>query len=137
VQLHAVLLLLLTEDAMLMSAQARADFVNAYTRVLITGWSSEEYDRKLDTNPREALAEAGLELPAGAEVVVVRTAPSDDASLDTQVELYERGLATGRFEFHLTGAPRVDLAELVEGDLEYVSAAVNVPCCCTPCCCCA
>jgi hypothetical protein len=123
---------------MALSAEARAEFVNAYTRVLITGWSSEQYDRKLDTNPREALAEAGLELPAAAEVVVVRTAPSDDASLDTQVELYELGMATGRFEFHVTGAPQVDMAELIEGDLEYVAAADNtVTCSCTPCTCCA
>jgi hypothetical protein len=123
---------------MALSADARADFVNAYTRVLITGWSSEEYDRKLSTDPRAALAEAGLELPAGAEVVVVRTAPSAEASIDTQIELYERGLATGRFEFHLTGAPSVELAELIEGDLEYVAAASNtVSCSCTPCTCCA
>jgi hypothetical protein len=123
---------------MALSAEARTEFVNAYTRVLITGWSSEEYDSKLDTNPREALAEAGLELPAAAQVVVVRTEPSADASLDTQVELYERGLATGRFEFHVAAAPQVELTELVEGDLEYVAAVGNntVTCSCTPCCCC-
>jgi hypothetical protein len=123
---------------MSLTERARSEFVTAYTRVLITGWSSEEYDRKLDADPRSALAEAGLELPAAAEVVVVRTDLTDEASLEHQVELYERGLATGRFEFHVTAAPRVDVAELIEGDLEYVAAASNnATCSCTPCTCCA
>jgi hypothetical protein len=122
---------------MALTPQARADFVNAYTRVLITGWSSEEYDRKLDTDPRSALAEAGLELPAGAEIAIVRTELDRDADLETQVGLYEQGLATGRYEFHLTGAPQVELAELIDGDLEYVAASSNtVTCSCTPCCTC-
>jgi hypothetical protein len=122
---------------MALSPKGRAEFVNAYTRVLITAWSSEEFARKLETSPREALAESGLELPANAEVVLVRTIPDGrhEGSLDVQIDLYERGLDSGRFEFHIPETPQVDVAELSEGDLDGVAAG-DINCCCCPCSCC-
>lgn len=122
---------------MALSPKARTEFVNAYTRVLITAWSSEEFASKLHSNAREALAESGLELPGSAEVVLVRSIPSNtqEGSLDKQIELYERGLQTGRFEFHIPETPQVDVAELSEGDLDGVAAG-DINCCCCPCSCC-
>jgi hypothetical protein len=122
---------------MALSPKARTEFVNAYTRVLITAWSSEEFASKLQNNTREALAESGLELPGNAEVVLVRSIPSNtqEGSLDKQIELYERGLQTGRFEFHIPETPQVDVAELSEGDLDGVAAG-DINCCCCPCSCC-
>ncbi len=122
---------------MALSPKSRAEFVNAYTRVLITAWSSEEFARKLETSPREALAESGLELPANAEVVLVRSIPEerDQGNLDKQVGLYEQGLSSGRFEFHIPETPQVDVAELSEGDLDGVAAG-DINCCCCPCSCC-
>jgi hypothetical protein len=122
---------------MALSPKGRAEFVNAYTRVLITAWSSEEFARKLETNTREALAESGLELPGNAEVVLVRTIPDGrhEGSLDVQIDLYERGLESGRFEFHIPETPQVDVAELSEGDLDGVAAG-DINCCCCPCSCC-
>jgi hypothetical protein len=122
---------------MALSPQARAEFVNAYTRVLVTAWSNEDYAQKLNTNPREALAEAGLNVPADAEIVLVRTIPEGtrDGGLDLQVELYEQGLSTNRFELHIPETPQVDTSELSEGDLEGIAAG-DVNCCCTPCSCC-
>jgi hypothetical protein len=122
---------------MALSPKARAEFVNSYTRVLITAWSSEEFARTLESNARQALAEAGLELPANAEVVLVRTIPDSrhEGNLDRQIDLYEEGLQSGRFEFHIPETPQVDVAELSEGDLDGVAAG-DINCCCCPCSCC-
>ena len=122
---------------MAMNPKARAEFVNAYTRVLITAWSSEDFAQTLESNPRQALAEAGLELPGSAEVVLVRTIPDGrhEGNLDRQIDLYEEGLVTGRFEFHIPETPQVDVAELSESDLDGVAAG-DVNCCCCPCSCC-
>jgi len=114
----------------------RAEFVNAYTRALITAWSSEAYAAKLSTDARGALADAGLQISPDAEIVITRTVPSgeQDGNLEVQVALWETGLKTGRFEFHIPEAPQVDMAELSEGDLADVAAGGNY--CCCPCSCC-
>jgi hypothetical protein len=115
----------------------RAEFVNAYTRALITAWSSEAYAARLDTDARGALAEAGLQIPADAEIVIQRSVPSGqphEGNLEVQVELWEVGLATGRYEFHIPETPQIDMAELSEGDLSDVAAG-GTSCCC-PCSCC-
>jgi hypothetical protein len=116
--------------------RARAEFVNGYTRALITAWSSEEYAAKLANSPREALAEAGITVPANAEVVIVRTVPEGhhEGNLEVQVELWETGLRSNRFEFHIPETPQIDMAELSEGDLADVAAG-GTSCCC-PCSCC-
>jgi hypothetical protein len=120
---------------MALSPQARAEFVNAYTRVLVTAWSSEEYARTLESTPREALAESGLVLPADADIVIVRTIPEGtrDGGLDLQVELYEQGLTTNRFELHVPETPHIETTELSDGDLDGVAAGII--CCCCPCSC--
>jgi hypothetical protein len=123
---------------MALDPQQRAEFVNAYTRALITAWSSEEFARRLDQDPAVALRETGVELPESAQVVLVRTIPEGarEPSLDKQIALYEQGQATGRYEFHIPETPQIDMAELSEGDLDGVAAGMTVNCCCCPCCCC-
>ena len=121
---------------MALDPRKRAEFVNAYTRALITAWSSEAYAAKLSTDARGALADAGLQISPDAEIVITRTVPSgeQDGNLEVQVALWETGLKTGRFEFHIPEAPQVDMAELSEGDLADVAAGGNY--CCCPCSCC-
>jgi hypothetical protein len=121
---------------MALEQRKRAEFVNGYTRALINAWSSEEYAAKLRTDARSALAEAGLELPADAEIVIQTTVPDGEheGNLEVQVELYEIGLATGRYEFHIPETPQIDTAELSEGDLSDIAAGGNS--CCCPCSCC-
>jgi hypothetical protein len=124
---------------MALNPQERAEFVNTYTRVLITAWSSEDFSRRLAQDPKAALAEVGLNIPADAAVDIVRTVTegSPEASLDSQVQLWETGLATGRFVLYVPETPQIDMAELSEGDLDAVAAGLSVSCCsCTPCCCC-
>lgn len=124
---------------MAMTPQARAEFIDAYTHVLITTWSSEEFANRLETDPAEALRESGLQLPVGATVELVRTIPegAHDASLDTQINAWEQGLQTGHFKFHIPDTPQVDVSELTEGDLDSIAAGTEESCCCCcPCCCC-
>ncbi|AKU15598.1 hypothetical protein [Luteipulveratus mongoliensis] len=120
---------------MALSEQARADFVGAYTRTLIAAWSNEEFAAKLESDPRPALAENGIELPADAKIKVDRSDPSDghQGTLDTQVALFEEGQKTGVYEFHIPTSPQVDMAELNEDELAGVAGG-DFYCC--PCCCC-
>ena len=123
---------------MALNPQARAELVNGYTRVLITAWSSEEYSNKLATDPRTALAEAGLVIPADGEIEIVRTIPEGqhDGNLEDQVQLWEIGVATGHYEFHIPDTPQVDTAELSEEDLDSIAGGMDINCCCCPCSCC-
>ncbi|WP_018157115.1 hypothetical protein [Demetria terragena] len=126
---------------MALTEDNKNQFVDAYTKVLLTSWSSDEYSQRLDSDPRAALAEAGLVLPADAKVTITRgsaePATTEDAKqsrLDNQVALYETGLETGVFEFHLPSTPQIDTSELEDAELE--GAAGGTCCCCCPCCCC-
>ena len=121
---------------MALNAQQRAEFVNAYTRVLITAWSSEDFSNRLAQDPKAALAEAGLAIPAGANVEIIRTVSegAPEASLDSQVQLWEAGDASGHYVLWVPETPQIDMAELSEGDLDAVAAGLTVACCCTPCC---
>ena len=121
-----------------LSSQDRAAFVSAYTRILINAWSSDEFARQLDADPRSALRENGLDIPEGAEVTLVRNIPDGqpEGSLDVQIALWERGLATNRYELHIPETPQVDTAELTEGDLDSIAAGVTIKTCCCPCCSC-
>ena len=123
---------------MALSPQDRTAFVNAYTRVLITAWSSEEFAQRLDADPKATLRENGLDIPADAEVVLVRTIPEGhhEGSLDVQIALWERGLETNVYELHIPETPQVDTAELTEGDLDSIAAGLTVRTCCCPCCSC-
>ena len=118
---------------MSLSNQDRTAFVNAFTRIVITAWSDDDFARQLDSDPGAALRENGLDIPADAEINVVRQFSEDvEGSLDTQVALWERGLATNVYEFHIPDTPQIDTAELTEGDLSTVAAG---GCCCCPCTC--
>jgi len=125
------------EETMTMTQQERAEFVNAYTRVLITAWSSAEFADRLVTDPNAALRECGIELPASATIALVRQIPEGhhEGSLDVQIALWERGQETGTYELHVPETPQVDTAELSEGDLDSIAAG-DFYCCCCPCCCC-
>jgi len=121
------------EEFMSLSNQDRTAFVNAFTRIVITAWSDDDFARQLDSDPGAALRENGLDIPADAEINVVRQFSEDvEGSLDTQVALWERGLATNVYEFHIPDTPQIDTAELTEGDLSTVAAG---GCCCCPCTC--
>ena len=118
-------------------------FVDVYTRVLVSAWSSDEYAERLQSDPRAALAEAGLSLPEGSTVEVVTNigqdvlaSDSEGGSLDKQIGLYEEGLRTGHFEFHIPATPQIDTSEMDLEELADIAAGDINWCCCCPCCCC-
>ena len=125
---------------MAMTPQERTEFVDAYTRLLITAWSSESFAGQVDSDLRGAMAECGLVVPADAIVERVRDIPEvqRDGGLDVQIEAWERGFETGHFYLHIPEAAELDLelSELSEGELEGVAAGSYVCCCCCPCCSC-
>jgi hypothetical protein len=124
---------------MTMDAQERSEFVDAYTRVLITTWSNEEFAARLDQDLRGALAECGLVLPADAIAERVRDVPDvqPEGGLDVQIDAWERGFETGHFYLHIPDAPDLDISELTEGELEAIAAGeISIYCCCCPCCSC-
>ena len=123
---------------MAMDPQERAEFVDAYTRVLITAWSSEEFSSRLGSDPVAALRECGIELPADATIELIRTIPEGEheGSLDTQIEAWNEGTATGHYVLHIPDTPQVNTAELSEGDLDSIAAGGYYCCCCCPCCSC-
>lgn len=127
---------------MALNEAQKNEFIDAYTKVLLTSWSSDEYSQRLDSDPRAALAEAGLQLPEDAKVTITRSAAettgdeeTQRSRLDNQVALYEKGQQTGVYEFHLPATPQIDTSELEDAELEGVSGGVFA-CCCCPCCCC-
>jgi hypothetical protein len=121
---------------MTMGTRERAEFVNAYTLVLITTWSDDAFAAKLGTDPVAALGECGINLPAGASVEVLREIdPDQEGNLDVQIEAWERGTETRRFSLYVPDTPPIDTAELTEADLDVIAHGMSA-CCCCPCCCC-
>jgi hypothetical protein len=92
---------------MTMSPRERAEFLNAYTRVLITTWSDDAFAERLDTDPPAALRECGLDLPAGVHVQIVREIADgeQEGSLDVQIEAWEHGAETGRYSIYGRAGP--------------------------------
>ena len=124
---------------MTLSEQERADFVGGYTRAVINAWSNEEFAATLESDPKAALAEAGIDIPDGATVQVDRRDPApgkeSESNIEQQVKLYEEGKAGGPFVFLIPSTPQIETEELSEEDLVGVSGG-DTSCCCCPCCCC-
>ena len=127
---------------MAISETQKNEFIDAYTKALLASWSNDEYAARLESDPRAAFAEVGLDLPAGAEIVVTRgsaneaTGDEPKARLDNQVALYEAGLESGRFEFHMPSTFQIDIFEIDIDELAGVAGGLTIACCCCPCCCC-
>lgn len=127
---------------MALTQTARRRFVDAYSHMLLTSWGDEAYAARLSApNPAAAVAEAGIELPPGARVTIVRhtadqiaSAEAGSGDLEAQIALYEAGLESGDFVFHVPDTPVLDNEELDAEDLNAVSAGTTYCCCCCPAC---
>jgi hypothetical protein len=126
-----------------MSEHQKNEFVDAYTKALVSSWSSDEFTSRLERNPAEALAEVGLHIPSGSRVEIVRDIPEDSdptpgqkGHLDRQVALWQVGLDTGYFELYIPATPQIDTADLNLDELADVAAGLSIHCCCCPCSCC-
>lgn len=124
-----------------MELEEQDEFVTAYTKVLVAAWTDEEYAGRLESDPVDALAEHGLTVPAGSEVVITRVIPEETSGggVEVAVGKWEAGKISGTYILSVPAAPQVDLGELSEDDLLSISGgSVSISyCCCTPCCSCA
>jgi hypothetical protein len=123
-----------------MELTEQEEFVTAYTKVLVSAWTDQEYAGRLESDPAQALAEHGLTVPEGAEVVVTRVIPEESAGggVEVAVGKWEAGKISGTYVLSVPATPQVDLSELSEDDLLSISGGLSIShCCCTPCCCCA
>ena len=74
----------------------------AYAKVVARAWSDEAFKDKLKSDPRAALAEHGIEVPAGMKVEILENTPS---------------------KLHLS-LPRAPEGELSEEELEGVAGGM-------------
>ena len=102
------------------------EFRRAYTKVLTTAWEDEGYRGRLTSDTAAALAEAGLEIPAGATVTVKEgSGDQSDTGLDNQHKLWEAG---GEISLYVpTSRPRLQLGDEA---LESVAGGGDTYCCC-------
>lgn len=117
-----------------MDAAERSRFVGAYTKLLTNAWADEAFMQRVKSDPRPALEEVGLTVPAGAKIEVLDS--QGDGSLDDQVKLWEEGTASGDIKLYVPAVPQIDTAELSEAELEGVAGGSTYCCCCSPCCTC-
>lgn len=122
-----------------MTIMSRAEFVDAYTRLLIEAWSSEDFAELVEDSPREALSSCGLLVPDDCEVTIVRGGGASDTPaetrLDSQVEDYIAGCQAGHVVLHVPAIPQIESESLDLAELDAISAG-GISCCCCPCCCC-
>jgi hypothetical protein len=99
---------------------ATAQFVNAYTSLLIAAWTDEAVAEQLAADPTAYAIQRGLPVAEGA-VVQVDDSPHD--GLFTLEEVMTSWNATpGVHILHVPATPVIDLDELDEADLEAISA---------------
>jgi len=117
-----------------MDAAERSKFVGAYTKLLTQAWSDEAFMKRVRSDPRPALEELGLTVPAGTKISIEDT--KGEGNLDTQVSLWEEGIASGEVTLYVPEVPQIDTAELSESELANVAGGTTYCCCCSPCCTC-
>ena len=117
-----------------MDAAERSKFVGGYAKLLSNAWSDEAFMQQVRSDPVQALEEVGLSVPSGTKITVSDS--KGDGTLDDQIELWEKGISSGDVTLYVPEAPKVDTAELSEGELEGVAGGDSYCCCCSPCCTC-
>ena len=117
-----------------MDTAERAQFVRGYTKVLTSAWSDEDFMKRLKSDPKDTLAEYGLD--AGGATVSIVTEVRGEGSLDEQVELWDAGKQSGTVQLFVPEVPQIETEELSDEQLESVAGGDTYCCCCSPCCTC-
>ena len=122
-----------------MTPHERAHFVAAYTEILLAAWSSRSFAELLDTDPRVAVAQFGLDVGDQARIDVRQEISADHGPADLEIAVADwfAGQRSGHYRLYVPSTPQLDVAELDLDDLETLAAGHSAAqCCCTPCCSC-
>lgn len=111
----------------------KSRFIRGYTKTLTQSWSSDEFFRQLESDPRDVLASMGLDTAPGSVIEVVRSR-TEAPDLDKQLSAWAEGLDTGHFVLYVPDLPQLELRDLDEEDLGDLAGGVP-SFCCSPCCC--
>jgi hypothetical protein len=126
-----------------MSAIQFNEFNERFGNLLLRAWTSEDYVDTLLHDPRRALAEVGLGVPATTEVIVERRADPNAGSVDDdgedvirrQHEYWLRAVESGRLMLFVPEVPEVDLSEMEDSELDFIAGGrTNVRVCCVQLC---
>jgi hypothetical protein len=112
---------------------SKTEFLVGYGRVVARSWEDAEYVNRLVNEPHAVLSEAGISVPASANVVVQQIQPTQGTDPDAYADRWLAGEQTGTFDPE-DAALSDELLAAVSGGVAGESAAGC--CCCCPCCCC-
>ncbi|MDO5683068.1 MAG: hypothetical protein Q4G46_09620 [Propionibacteriaceae bacterium] len=116
-------------------SQTLEQFSDAYTRLLISSWSSSDYSERLEASPADVAREAGLEIAPEVQVTLVKPEGGEPGELADYYATFQEGLRNGRVELVVPGEPMIDMQQLTDEDLVEVAGGARA-CCCCPCSCC-
>ncbi|MET9588143.1 hypothetical protein ABZY10_34705 [Streptomyces sp. NPDC006539] len=112
---------------------SKPNFIVGYTRILTRAWSSEDFCKRLESDPQSVLSENGLETPENAFIEVVRSRDAEP-DLNLQISMWRHGDATGKYILYVPYLPQMDMPDLNDEDLGDLAGGA-AGCCCSPCCC--
>lgn len=119
-----------------MDGNQKTAFISSYTKVLTTAWTNSDFAATLKQNPKAALAQCGLVVPATATVdIVTEQPPPNSGDLNQEMSSWEKGETTGHYVLHVPAA-ELTTRHLVDMALGPTAKDTTVCCCCSPCCCC-
>ena len=111
----------------------RNEVLRSYATFVARLWEDEKLLEKVQADPRGVLGAYGLEIPADAKINLLVREMNVDGSPNTQVDLWEQGVATGEYNFIIPLKP-VGLDSLEDIPLsEEILDVVSGGGCCSPC----
>jgi len=113
-------------------------FLQAYGSFLVQSWADSDLQARFKENPKETLANFGMDAGEAAVNIVPPGAPGDHATAQSQYTLWVHGKEKGSIDFYYPDEPPTSLGtmELSDEDLAAVAGGGDCSCSCTPCCCC-
>lgn len=112
----------------------RNQFIRNYAALVARTWVDEAFRQLLLSDPVTTLANAGIPVVSGAEVVLVETKITGVGKVEDAVDEWVKGNVSGRYLFWLPIKP--DNVDISTGPGGGAGAVGGACCSCCPCCCC-